>query len=551
MNKIKEAEKLRNIVYIDGVYKNIRSKLTWKCNVCGKEFEKDTCSIIHKGSGCPYCLKFKKDKKNDELKKNFDIKRIAELSDKFKEENVELISYYRNKNNVLYLVLFNHNLDRYGNEYGEYKQEYNAFKNGAKYSKIAKDNIAITTEEWIKIAKEKHPEYDFSKVMYKNKNKAVTITCPKHGDFTIYPKVFLKDGCKCPVCRIELLKENKKKKGLEKLENYLKESGIKVKEGTYVSNDRAATLILPNGKEIRRVPKFVYNKNPEEHIKLENKRDIRIEKIKNKKDKSEVKKEILMKRQENFNEKMKELHPTLDFSQAVYLKTHDKVSVICHEKDEFGDEHGIFYITPHNLLAGYGCKKCSKCYMDRELFIKRANLVHHDKYDYSKVEYKNNHTKICITCPKHGDFWQMPYSHLDGKGCPECGNSHFEVDLAYFFKTKNLNYIYHYRRKEIFGQQSLDFYFPDINVGIECQGEQHFIANFFKSRGIEYAEKHLKYVQSLDKRKKRICRENGIRLIYFLDNMFVKYLDSDDEYFTNKEDLLKFIEDENNKIKHN
>ena len=251
---------------------------------------------------------------------------------------------------------------------------------------------------------------------------------------------------------------------------------------------------------------------------------------------------------EEFIEKVKEVHgDKYDYSKVEYKDMNTKVCIICHEKDEFGDEHGEFWQTPKIHLKGYGCKKCSKCYMDRELFIKKANIVHHDKYEYSKVEYKNNHTKVCITCPKHGEFWQMPNSHLNGKGCPECANSHFETDLNHFFKVNDLNYIYQYRKKEIFGQQSLDFYFPDINVGIECQGEQHFIANFFKSRGIEYAEKHLKYIQSLDRRKKRICRENGIRLIYFLDNMFVKYLNSDDEYFTNKEDLLLFITDENKK----
>ena len=55
-----------------------------------------------------------------------------------------------------------------------------------------------------------------------------------------------------------------------------------------------------------------------------------------------------------------------------------------------------------------------------EEFIKRAREVHGDKYDYSKVEYVNSRTKICIICPKHGEFWQLPTGHLDGYGCPFC-----------------------------------------------------------------------------------------------------------------------------------
>lgn len=59
--------------------------------------------------------------------------------------------------------------------------------------------------------------------------------------------------------------------------------------------------------------------------------------------------------------------------------------------------------------------------LTKEGFIERAILVHGDKYDYSKANYVNAHTKVCITCQEHGDFWQMPYSHLNGKGCAICG----------------------------------------------------------------------------------------------------------------------------------
>lgn len=44
-----------------------------------------------------------------------------------------------------------------------------------------------------------------------------------------------------------------------------------------------------------------------------------------------------------------------------------------------------------------------------------------DKYDYSKVEYVNCDTKVCIICPIHGEFWQTPYNHINRKcGCPKC-----------------------------------------------------------------------------------------------------------------------------------
>ena len=55
-------------------------------------------------------------------------------------------------------------------------------------------------------------------------------------------------------------------------------------------------------------------------------------------------------------------------------------------------------------------------------FVGQARVLHGDKYDYSKVEYVNNKSKVCIICPIHGEFWQRPDNHLLGKGCKTCGN---------------------------------------------------------------------------------------------------------------------------------
>lgn len=55
-----------------------------------------------------------------------------------------------------------------------------------------------------------------------------------------------------------------------------------------------------------------------------------------------------------------------------------------------------------------------------ESFIERAKEIHGDKYDYSKVNYINCKTKVCIICPEHGKFWQTPDHHLRSIGCPRC-----------------------------------------------------------------------------------------------------------------------------------
>ena len=80
-------------------------------------------------------------------------------------------------------------------------------------------------------------------------------------------------------------------------------------------------------------------------------------------------------------------------------------------------------------------------------FIERARKVHGNKYDYSKVIYKNSSTKVCIVCPKHGEFWQIPNSHLQGIGCPKCG----DLKKGEYKKSNTDNFIN--RAKEVHGNK--------------------------------------------------------------------------------------------------
>jgi len=58
-----------------------------------------------------------------------------------------------------------------------------------------------------------------------------------------------------------------------------------------------------------------------------------------------------------------------------------------------------------------------------EQFVGDAQAVHGDRYDYSKVEYINDSTKVIIICKEHGEFTQTPSDHLQGRGCPLCGGT--------------------------------------------------------------------------------------------------------------------------------
>ena len=61
-----------------------------------------------------------------------------------------------------------------------------------------------------------------------------------------------------------------------------------------------------------------------------------------------------------------------------------------------------------------------------ESFKEKANILHNNKYDYSKFIYKNAKTPGIITCPEsgHGEFLQKPDHHTrkNAIGCPRCVN---------------------------------------------------------------------------------------------------------------------------------
>lgn len=68
--------------------------------------------------------------------------------------------------------------------------------------------------------------------------------------------------------------------------------------------------------------------------------------------------------------------------------------------------------------------------MTTEEFITKARAIHGDKYDYSKVEYVNANSKVCISCPEHGEFWQRAFNHIAGIGCPKCARERNKLSLT-------------------------------------------------------------------------------------------------------------------------
>lgn len=205
-----------------------------------------------------------------------------------------------------------------------------------------------------------------------------------------------------------------------------------------------------------------------------------------------------------------------DYSKVIYEKSTKNIEIIC-------PKHGPFKQTPWSHLCGSGCPVCgyersTKSHTDNwDSYFEKMKKQRYDKctkYDYSRVVYKGCCENIEIICPKHGSFWQTPSMHLHNCGCPKCKASKLEVQTRLILEDLNVKFT-EQARFDWLGRQSLDFYLPDYNIAIECQGIQHCEpSKFFSSRTLEEQKK-------ADTKKRQACYRHGVKVRY------IKYSEAD------------------------
>jgi G:T-mismatch repair DNA endonuclease (very short patch repair protein) len=137
---------------------------------------------------------------------------------------------------------------------------------------------------------------------------------------------------------------------------------------------------------------------------------------------------------EEFIKESQNVHGTLyDYSKVVYVNCKISVEIICYK-------HGSFLQKPlKHTIRKHGCPTCGgSTRLGSEEFIKRAKLIHGNKYDYSLVKYKNKDTKIKIKCPVHGIFEIVPHNHIWQKtGCAKCGEAQSSKPEKEWIKSFN------------------------------------------------------------------------------------------------------------------
>lgn len=142
---------------------------------------------------------------------------------------------------------------------------------------------------------------------------------------------------------------------------------------------------------------------------------------------------LRINKQKEFIFNAKKIHNNFyNYDKVIFNTTKDKVKIIC-------PKHGIFLQEPEIHILGHGCPQCHGGYKyTKDEFIKKANEMHNNFYNYKNVEYKSSIEKVAIICPKHGEFYQRPDYHLRGGICPICaGNSRIN-DKIFLYKLRKI-----------------------------------------------------------------------------------------------------------------
>ena len=330
-------------------------------------------------------------------------------------------------------------------------------------------------------------KYDYSLVEYKNCKTNVKIICPIHGVFeqTHDKHTNAKQGC--PYCAGNIKKNTK-----QFIESAKKVHGNKYdySKVNYINRSTNVIITCPKHGD--------FEQTPINHLKGEGCPYCA----------GKLTTEMFIKVSKNVHgDKYDYSKTNLDVRDK-----YGKVCIIC-------PRHGEFWQYTYTHKNGCGCPHCAGNFKKtKEQFIEDSRRVHGDKYSYNKFVYDGNHKKGIITCPIHGDFLMTPNKHVISKqGCPYCNESKLEEKISVFLSENGISFERH-KHFDWLGKKHLDFYLPDYNIAIECQGGQHFMPVDFFGSDIVFND-----CIKRDINKNKLCKENGVKIIYYTESFLLKF----------------------------
>lgn len=338
--------------------------------------------------------------------------------------------------------------------------------------------------------------YDYSRVVFKDGKKNVTIGCQKHGLFEQAPNNHSK-GAGCPKCKGEANRDRCRYDQSKIIKSFKQAHGdlYDYSRVQYSGNTTKVTIGCPIHGWFEQIPK-------------DHKRGIGCAQCGPSRCGKSRKVTL-----DNFIERSRKHHgDKFDYSLVDLEKNgmFDKIKIIC-------PYHGVTLQLAHNHALGFGCKKCDAqrvgdmSKITHEQFIENSLKVHGNVYDYSKTKYTFSHEIVVITCKKHGDFEQQAKLHARGAGCSQCSQSRGERAIALWLKEKSIPYEVEKRFTDCLSPKGrtmkFDFYLPHYSALIEFDGHHHY-------REVEYFGGYtLQQVQQYDEVKNQYAKKKGMPLL--------------------------------------
>lgn len=197
--------------------------------------------------------------------------------------------------------------------------------------------------------------------------------------------------------------------------------------------------------------------------------------------------------------------------------------------------HGIYKLTPNDFYYGNRCPYCNP-FASHKIHPKDSfGALYPDKVKYWSKNNKKSPYEIApktgkkykFICKKCGKEFEVDLHHLNRYDnnvfCKECNLSQLEYKTKEILIKYNIKYKAQVKYNGLIGlgggSLSYDFYLPNYNLLIECQGQQHekFIKLLHEKE--ENFEKQLEH----DRRKREYAKQHDINLLeiwyYDIDNI--------------------------------
>jgi hypothetical protein len=469
----------------------VTTKVVWlKCNECNLAFKvrPDKHLSLDRKKGCPACKKLRPNPRS--LTTEEFVKRAIAIygPNRYRYSNPYIGTHVRIeiecvKHHTLFIQTpFNH------------LQNHEGCKKCCKEATFERNRLKPLEK-----AKSAAPEIILEEIL--------TMNCGEHGPFDSTIKKLKKFSIACPACRkIVNRKKQMEENGQKFIIAAMEKFGDRYdySKAIYTYCNAPVCIICPEHGEFFHTPKYHLQGNPCSKCSAEERRLIPyIKKLRGSRKSTSV-----------FIQQSIEKHGNIyDYSKTLYIGSKMNVCIIC-------PEHGEFFQKPNSHLSGRGCNECGiarrAITQTKTLneFVEEASKVHDGKYSYAKTEYIIGAEKVCIICPKHGEFWQKPVVHVQGFGCKGCNETRGENAIRKYLKNSGIIFEPQQRFAECKHINTLPFDFAvfDKNKNlvalIEFQGRQHYC-----SIEIFGGDVNLEVVQRNDAIKRKYCLDNNIPLL--------------------------------------